>query len=268
MIQPRSSGYLSRILRKAVLPLLVLLAIASEAAANGSALPAPLAPYEAEYRVSKGPMTLGRSTTTLKSVTGGWEYRTVAQATGVAKMFVSGDAVERTLLSSNGHSLRTLRYQRRMPDDDGRARVDFDWDHYQARIDHSEDGALIVPLSDSTHDPHAAILTVMIALANGNEVPSFSVVEDDGDVSYLDFRVDRDKQIQVPFGSFETVRVTRIRHDKDRKLIAWFAPELDWLPVRIEQIDDGSTVASMDLQVLDGDEGEAGDDRRRALQGP
>lgn len=230
-----------------------LVLIATDALANGAGLPAPLQAYEAEYRVSRGPLTLGRSVTRLRPVAEGWEYRTVVTATGIARMLVSGDAVERTLLDTDGMSLRTLRYEHRPPDEVP-ALVDFDWDSSQALIDH-EDGAAVVPLLIGQHDPHGAILTVMIALARDGDVPDFEVIDDDGDIRALTFEVQSGGEIRVPFGRFDTVKVTRDRADKDRQLIAWFAPDLDWLPIRIQQIDEGSTVARMDLRSLDGDTG-------------
>lgn len=227
---------------------LALVAMASQA--NGPGLPAPLAPYEAEYRVSRGPVTLGRSTTRLAAVAEGWEYRTVVEATGVASLLVSGDATERTLLEVHDGGLRTLAYHQRLPDDGGEIRIRFDWPFAQALVDHHEDGSTMLPLAAGTKDPHAAILAVVQALANGGDLPSFEIIDDDGELVRLDFQHRGRKRIRVPLGEFDTIEVRRVEAERDRQLIAWFAPELDWLPVRIEQVDKGSTVARMDLRRL------------------
>ena len=233
---------------------LVTALVAATAGADAPGLPEPLIPHEAEYRVSRGPLTLGRSVTTLQPVDEGWEYRTVVTATGAARLLVSGQAVERTLLTSDGEALRTLRYQHTRPNDGGSAHVEFDWELAQAHV-RNDDDTTVVPLAAGQHDPHGAILSVAVALARAGEVPSFEVIEDDGDITRLDFETTDGGRISVPFGEFDTVKVTRVREDRDRQLIAWFAPELDWLPVRITQIDEGSTVARMDLRRLDGESG-------------
>lgn len=230
--------------------LLLLALTATVATAGGPDLPHPLVPYEAEYRVSRGPLTLGRSTTRLRPVARGWEYRTVVEATGIARLIVSGDAVERTVLEAWDGGLRPLLYHQRLPDDGGEARVRFDWLIGQALVD-NEDGSLVLPLAEGTHDPHAAILRVMQALAAGDDPPSFGIIDDDGDFTRLHFERLGEQRIRVPLGEFDTIEVRRLREDGDRQLMAWFAPELDWLPVRIKQVEDGSTVARMDLRRLD-----------------
>lgn len=231
----------------------------ADAVANGADLPAPLQAYEAEYRVARGPLTLGRSVTRLRAVSEGWEYRTVVTATGVARMLVSEDAVERTIFDTDGTSLRTLRYEHRPPDKVP-ALVDFDWAGHQALID-NDDGDSVVPLTPGQHDPHGAILSVMVSLARDGDVPDFEVIDDDGDVRALSFEVGDGGEIRVPFGRFDTVKVTRDRADRDRQLIAWFAPELDWLPIRIQQVNEGSTVARMELRTLNGDSGSGRESR-------
>ncbi len=257
---PHPAVSTARVAATALLALATAL-LTGAAAANGAQLPPPLIPHEAEYRVSRGPLTLGRSVTTLEPADGGWEYRTVVTATGAARLLVSGQAVERTLLESDGTALRTLRYQHTRPNDGGSAHVEFAWDHHQAYID-NDDGEMVVPLAADQHDPHGAILTVVIALARDGSVPSFAILDDDGDITRLNFHTEAGGTIRVPYGEFDTVKVTRIREDRDRQLIAWFAPELDWLPVRITQIDEGSTVARMDLRRLDGDSGSSTIQRR------
>ena len=237
-------------LRAAVLGLALT---ATGIAANGAELPAPLNPYEAEYRVSRGPLTLGRSVTVLEPATGGWEFRTTVTATGVARMLVSEDAIERSLLSSDGEVLRTLRYEQHLPDEQP-AIVDFDWNGQQAFVD-NEDGQTVVPLLVDAHDPHGAILSVMLVLARTGAVPDLTIMDDDGDLTRMTFRVRESQRMSVPFGEFEVIEVQRVREDRDRQLIAWFAPELDWLPIRIQQVDRGSTVARMDLTKLNGESG-------------
>lgn len=242
-----------------------LLLAATAAAAGSSDLPPPLTPYEARYDVSRGALTLGESTTRLATDGDGrWVYETIARPQGFAKILVSGKATERSYVGSNGESLRALRYERRMPDDDAYSRVDFDWSERLAHIDHVDDGARVAPLRAGMQDPHAAILSVMIALARDDgEVSPFGVIEDDGDLSQVAFRVENGERVSVPYGDFDTVRVTRVREDKDRQLIGWFAPELDWMPVRIQQVKKGDTVARMDLRVLNDDEGAAGERAER-----
>ena len=53
-------------------------------------------------------------------------------------------------------------------------------------------------------------------------------------------------KVTVPAGTFDTVRVDRIHDDSDRSTSFWLAPSLDYLPVKVSQINDGK---KMDLEL-------------------
>jgi len=253
--RPTATG---RRLAPALLVVGALLTVAL-ARANGPGLPAPLGAYEAEYRIARGPLTLGTSTTTLAAVAEGWEYRTVARAQGLARMLVDGAATERSVLQATADGLRLQLYHSSKHDGE-EARVRMDWAVNQALVHNADGSSVVDDVAAGTSDPHAAILNVMIALArDGDGIPSFDMIDDDGDITRLHFERQGEERIEVPFGTFDTIKVERVREDKDRRLIAWFAPALDWLPVRVRQIRDGSTVARMELRRLNGDAGEAAD---------
>ncbi len=46
-------------------------------------------------------------------------------------------------------------------------------------------------------------------------------------------------KVTVPAGTFDTIRVDRIHDDNDRSTSFWLAPSLDYLPVKVSQINDG-----------------------------
>lgn len=53
-------------------------------------------------------------------------------------------------------------------------------------------------------------------------------------------------KITVPAGTFDTVRVDRIHDDNSRSTSFWLAPSLDYLPVKVSQVNDGK---KMDLEL-------------------
>ncbi len=53
-------------------------------------------------------------------------------------------------------------------------------------------------------------------------------------------------KITVPAGTFDTIRIDRIHDDNDRSTSFWLAPSLDYLPVKVSQINDGK---KMDLEL-------------------
>ncbi|MBP2281556.1 hypothetical protein H4W00_002369 [Psychrobacter sp. PL19] len=60
------------------------------------------------------------------------------------------------------------------------------------------------------------------------------------------FKKSGNTKITVPAGTFDTVRVDRIHEDNSRSTSFWLAPSLDYLPVKVSQVNDGK---KMDLEL-------------------
>lgn len=56
------------------------------------------------------------------------------------------------------------------------------------------------------------------------------------------FRRGATSKTTVPAGTFETVLVERVHDDKERKTRFWLAKELDYLPIKVAQTNDGKTI--------------------------
>lgn len=236
----------------------ILLLASAPAAAGGAALPEPLAPFTAEYRVTNGSMRLGTTTISLQPHAAGWRYRSVTEADGVVSLFVSGKAIESTLLEPYDGRLRPTVYDHAEPDDDDNIRVEFDWDNGTAAArdgdgDGDGGGARTLELGADTVDGFSATLALIQALARGEERIRIATIDDEGKPETLEFRQTGRESIRVPFGTFDTVRVDRIRRGKDRETITWLAPELDWVAVRIDQRRDGELTGRLELTGLQGE---------------
>lgn len=60
------------------------------------------------------------------------------------------------------------------------------------------------------------------------------------------FKKSGNTKLTVPAGTFDTVRVDRVHDDNSRSTSFWLAPSLDYLPVKVSQINDGK---KMDLEL-------------------
>lgn len=60
------------------------------------------------------------------------------------------------------------------------------------------------------------------------------------------FRKSGNTKITVPAGTFNTVRVDRVHDDNSRSTSFWLAPSLDYMPVKVSQVNDGK---KMDLEL-------------------
>ena len=84
-------------------------------------------------------------------------------------------------------------------------------------------------------------------LGNCRLPDSYRSVDDDGVREYSYTRLE-DRPTETGIGELKTVRLSQQREGSSRETILWLAPELAYLPVRIEQIRDGEieTVFTLD----------------------
>jgi hypothetical protein len=82
-------------------------------------------------------------------------------------------------------------------------------------------------------------------LLNGNFSGNYYMAKKDK-IEKTPFKKSGNTKITVPAGSFDTIRVDRIHDDSSRSTSFWLAPSLDYLPVKVSQINDGK---KMDLEL-------------------
>lgn len=66
------------------------------------------------------------------------------------------------------------------------------------------------------------------------------LVADEKRVEAVRFVREGREQVTVPAGRYDTVRVRRVHNNPKRTTTFWLAPELDYLPIRVTQNDDGT----------------------------
>ncbi len=220
--------------------------------AGGNALPEPLSTFRAEYRVTNGSIELGTTAISLQPDNGGWHYRSVTEATGLASLFVSGQAIEATRLEPHNGRLRPTVYDHTDPDEEDNVRIDFDWGAHTATV-RDADGTRALDLEADTLDGFSATLAMIQRVARGEEDIRIATIDDDGEHETLVFRRAGRESISAPFGTFDTVRVDRVRKGKKRETTTWLAPELDWIAVRIDQRKNGELSGRLELTGLKGE---------------
>lgn len=244
--------------RHRCLPVVCLWLIAFAASAGGNALPDPLSTFDAQYRVTNGSIQLGETRISLQPEDGGWHYRSVTEATGLASLFVSGQAIESTRLQVHDGRLRPRVYAHTEPDDEDSVRVEFDWEVRAATVTDNE-GTRTLDLEADTVDGFSATLAMIQGIAGGEEDIRIATIDDKGERETLVFRQAGRESISAPLGTFDTVRVDRIRKGSDRETITWLAPALDWVAVRIDQREDGELTGRLELTDLEGEAARGGD---------
>ena len=98
-----------------------------------------------------------------------------------------------------------------------------------------------VPLASEAMDPLGFQLQLRQDLKAGKTEVAYTVADED-DFEEDRFAVIGEESQSTPFGDLETVKVEKVREaDSKRETLMWFAPELDYLLVRLIQVEpDGS----------------------------
>jgi len=120
--------------------------------------------------------------------------------------------------------------------------VRFDWD---AGIAHSiyEDEAIELPIEPGILDRLTADIATIVALRSGAEPGGYDLVHRNA-IRRYEFRRLGEERIEVPAGTFDTIKYARQRPGSSRTVLVWYSADENFLPVRIEQQKNGKTKIS------------------------
>jgi len=217
-------------------------------------LASDIAPFDIVYDVGNNLITAGLASLTLTREGEDWIYTLATKPTGVFKLTGKGRIREISVLdivqTGDVVELQPRSYSYRQ-DEETRRSVDaaFDWDTreltWQRRGkegNDSFDGPLLDRLS--------VTLAVMHMLRQGFENIELDIF-DNGEIKTMRFVNEGREILDTKMGDVETVRVKGENADGgSRSSLTWFAPSLDFVPVRIEHRKRDELVARMNLMKL------------------
>jgi len=213
-----------------------------------------IAPFEVVYDVGNHLINAGTAQLSLTQEDELWTYSLNTKPRGILKLAGKGKITETSTIrlpEENGKLLiqpQTYIYRQ---DDERRRAVDatFDWDNNS--ITHLYRGKESTDTFDTpVIDRLSATLLIMNALRQNFESMELQVF-DTGRVKSVTFTNTGTEILETPLGQIHTLRVTnRSTTGGSRETTTWFAPELDYVPVRIEQRKRGELVARLTLKRL------------------
>ncbi|PCJ51130.1 MAG: hypothetical protein COA74_01335 [Gammaproteobacteria bacterium] len=83
---------------------------------------------------------------------------------------------------------------------------------------------------------------------------SFPVISTGGSIKDYSFTNEGEEELVLPYGTIKTIKLKREVVDKEKITYAWFAPELNYLMVKLYQIKDGKPQFTADLKIVEQDE--------------
>jgi hypothetical protein len=212
--------------------LLLLAPLAHVAVARGG----ELAPFDAQFNVVWRGMGAGTAHLTLKRGDGSrWTYSSQNVARGLFKLAVPGEIRQSSELRIQDEHVVPLHFLTDDGSSDTRRDSDvrFDWQAGRATgtaEGRKVDAALVPGLQDT--------LSVQIALINelvsGRTPTSFELLDRD-EVKTYQYIAEGHERITTAMGTHDTVKYRSRRPDSDRSTVFWCAPDLGYLPLKVER---------------------------------
>jgi len=180
-----------------------------------------------------------------------YRYTSRLEPAGFLISLVSGTIEESTLLERDNGRLRPLsyRFSRVGLGRDREVRIIFDWAAGRARNDvNGEAWSMEIPVD--ALDKHSLVLAVAADLAAGTLRDEYPVADGGRLKVYAHLRRGEER-LETPLGTFDTVMLYRQRTGRKRGTLFWHAPELDYMPVRIERFDKAGRHLELRLLALE-----------------
>ncbi len=214
-----------------------------------------ISPFEVVYSVGNNMINAGSATLSLAREGDEWVYSLKTTPTGVFKLTGKGKIQEISVFNVISMDTNTVvqpqRYTYRQ-DEESRRAVDawFDWD--AQKLTYKRRGEEVTEaFSDPVLDRLSVTLAVMNELKRSGFEKAQMQVFDSGKVKTMDFLNEGVEKIDSTLGSMETIRVrSSAANGSIRHTYTWFAPALDFVPVRMEQYKRGKLVARLTLTSL------------------
>lgn len=213
-----------------------LICLLLAAALAGGARAAPLPDFQASYALHFGSLRIGSMSIELETgADGTYRYESRSTPLKLVSWLIKDNLHETSsgTLSESGVRPREYHYERSGGSRERRADLSFDWQAMTVS-NHVEDSRWKMDIPAGTLDKLASQLAMMLALQRGETDVTFKIA-DGGKLKEYRFRVVGRETLELPAGTFETVKITKVRDNKRRETFIWCAPALHYLPVRIWQ---------------------------------
>lgn len=203
--------------------------------------------FSANYLVRLNGIQAGELKRTLKTEEQGLRrFTSVSQAKGVFSFF-KPDVIEETSvwsLKDDRVLPQKYLYLRTGGKKDKYLQMLFDWNKKQVSIDDKEQ-PWVLDIETGVLDKLVYQISLMRDLDKGKDKVNY-LIADGGHLKTYQIQVLGKETITTPLGKIETLKLTRHRDKpKDRETTLWCAPALDYLPVKLEHVEDGTTFTAL-----------------------
>lgn len=206
---------------------------------SGPAL-AELTPYTATYRVNLDNKLNGTATASLSQQGNRFHYQLKATAPMASTLEQTDFQMENGQLKSLGYKAqRKVLFSSRINS------ISFDW---KQRSAHAARGSKQADyrIEEGTLDPLNMEIRIRDDLLRTGRLDKEYPLADPKSFHPVRFEIIGSETLSTPMGNIDTLKVRRIHDDPERSSQFWLAKNMEYLPVKIVQTDDGA-VFRLDL---------------------
>ncbi len=207
----------------------------------------PPAPFEAEYSLyTKGTKVARVNRRLVKLDDDRYEYRSETRTTGLAALISKVRIIETSILIFQGEVLRSEYYSYARSGDKKKRDVSIEFNRQTKKIKNTLNGDFWpMPTAPTVMDKLLYQLAIMHDLKNGRTPVSYLIADRKGIKTY-NFEKLGEEIVKTPLGNYNSIKILRHKPGSNRKSIFWCAPELDFLPIKVEHTEkDGSTTRAV-----------------------
>jgi hypothetical protein len=181
-----------------------------------------------------------------------YEFSSRVMAKGMLKLARPNPAVERSQFRVDAGGIRPLQfwYEDGSRSGEDNFKIEFDWARRVATVSNA-DARREIALPEAALDRGSLQVALMRDLAAAGAVRSFKLADEDGVVEY-EYTDNGTATMPTGSGPVATRLLTQQRIGSSRTTSLWVAPELRFLPVRIEQRRDGEVQTAFELVSVTG----------------
>jgi Protein of unknown function (DUF3108) len=209
--------------------------------------------FEANYTIRVKGAQIAKMTRRFSRLdNGAYQYQSETRTTGLISIFRKDHIVERSLWQLESDKLVPIDYyyDHSGGKKDRQVSISFDWENQ--RITNSIDGSSWkMPTSPNIMDKLLYQLALMYDLQAGKESLRYTVA-DGGKTKIYNFEILGLETLKTPLGELQTVKLERHKPNSRRKSTLWCAKELEYLPVKVENIEKDGKITVALIKSLEG----------------
>lgn len=202
-------------------------------------------PFEASYHVLRSDKKHGEAKRYLKSSEQGYE---LGYSSDISWLIFTDKRSEQSFFSVKDGRIQPSRYvMKRSGSGPNRYyELNLNWENKELRVEKSKK-IKTVQWNEQWLDPLSYHSQLALDLQAGKTEFEYQVLNRHGEERKYSFKVAGEEWLSLPYGKVRAIRIERTGTGPDKQVLAWVAPELDYLLVRLWQAED--KVEQFDIQL-------------------